>query len=244
MKQMIMITDGNSNEGVSPVTAAAQAYAKGIVVNVIGVVDREIDGMRGEREIEAIARAGGGIHRIVVPSRLAHTMQMMTRHTVVATIQQVVNQELRAIMQDDQATLAALPPEKRAQVVRSVDEWTETAPLQVALLIDASASMRDKFHEVRNAAQDLMLSLQARAGASELAVLHYPGNNTNIVEQDVGWTTELAKLDKILYKLNVKGTTPTGPAILQTISVFEGSGALVRDEGAAMRDSAWGDYVV
>jgi len=241
MKQIIVITDGNSNVGVSPVEAAAEAYERGVVVNVIGVVDEEGSGMSGEAEIEAIAKAGGGIHRIVSPAKLAYTMQMMTRHTVVATIQQVVNAELRSIFKDETASLATLPPEKRAMVVRSVDEWTETAPLKVALLIDASASMKNKFEAVREAAMDLMLSMQARGGHSELAVLHFPGNNANAVELDTEWTTELAKVEKILYKLNVKGTTPTGPAILRALALF--GGAAARGGGAAT-DAMWGDYVV
>jgi Ca-activated chloride channel family protein len=243
VKQIIVITDGNSNEGVSPISAAAEAYRNGVVVNVIGVVDQEADGLRGEREIEGIAKAGGGIHRIVSPAKLAYTMQMMTRHTVVATIQQVVNEELRTIFKDETASLAALAPEKRALVVKSVDEWTESAPLQVALLIDASASMKHKFEAVREAAVDLMLSMQARTGTSELAVLHFPGNNSNAVEMDVPWTTELAKIEKILYKLNVKGTTPTGPAILQALSMFAGGAVRLKtsaDQGGAL----WGDYVV
>jgi Ca-activated chloride channel family protein len=242
MKQIIVITDGNSNEGVSPVNAAAEAYANGVVVNVIGIVDQEAAGMRGEQEIEAIAKAGGGIHRLVSPARLAYTMQMMTRHTVVATIQQVVNEELRSIFKDEMASLATLSPEKRAQVVRSVDEWTESAPLQVVLLIDASASMKFKFDAVREAASDLLLSMQARTGKSELAVLHFPGNNTNAVEVDTEWTLELAKIEKILYKLNVKGTTPTGPAILQALSMLIGGAS--GSKKSASSDALWGDYVV
>ena len=241
MRQIIVITDGNSNEGVSPVTAAAEAYARGVVVNVIGVVDREAAGMHGEKEIEAIAKAGGGIHRIVSPTKLAYTMQMMTRHTVVATIQQVVNEELRSIFKDETASLETLPPAKRAEVVRSVDEWTETAPLRVALLIDASASMKHKFDAVREAAYDLMLSMQARAGKSELAVLHFPGNNANAVETVAPWTSELAKIEKILYKLNVKGTTPTGPAILDALALF---GVTPRASTRRASNAVWGDYVV
>ncbi|MCI3923255.1 VWA domain-containing protein [Paenibacillus sp. TRM 82003] len=242
MKQLILITDGNSNEGISPVAAAAQAYARGVVVNVIGIADQQSDGWRGEQEIEAIAKAGGGIHRFVSPAKLAYTMQMMTRHTVVATIQQVVNAELKSIFKDEQASIETLAPQKRAQIVKSVDEWTETAPLQVALLIDASASMKHKFQAVREAASDLMLSMQARSGRSELAVLHFPGNGSNAVEIDAEWTAELAKIEKILYKLNVKGTTPTGPAILQALSMFEGGGRA--KPAKTTEDALWGDYVV
>ena len=40
MKQILLVTDGCSNVGVSPVVAAAQAYAAGITVNVVGIVDQ------------------------------------------------------------------------------------------------------------------------------------------------------------------------------------------------------------
>lgn len=60
MKQILLITDGCSNVGISPVIAAAQAKAEGIVVNVIGLLnEHEIDEM-GADEIQEIARAGGG----------------------------------------------------------------------------------------------------------------------------------------------------------------------------------------
>ena len=47
MKQIILVTDGCSNVGVSPVSAAAQAYEEGVVVNVIGIVDRSEYGEYG-----------------------------------------------------------------------------------------------------------------------------------------------------------------------------------------------------
>jgi Ca-activated chloride channel family protein len=163
---------------------------------------------------------------------LSQTVQMMTRQTVVATIQGVVRKELQAIMGSQDGSIAALPPGQRAEVVRAVDDLTETAPLKVALLIDTSASMKPKIEAVREAAYDLMLSLRARQGKSELAVLYFPGNNTNAVQIEVAWTSDLAKLDKIFYKLNMKGTTPTGPALLETIAYMTGETAV------------WGDYVV
>lgn len=238
MKQIIVITDGNSNAGVCPVDAAAESFRRGVVVNVIGIVDAHQSGMRGEREIERIAQAGGGLHRIVTPTLLARTMQAMTRQTIVGTIRQVVNSELRAVLGDDAASLTTLSPEKRADVVRAVDEWTESAPLRVALVIDASASMKHKFDTVREAAVDFMLSLRARQGRSELAVIHFPGNGSKDVEIDVPWTSELAKVENILYKLNVKGTTPTGPAILAALRMFED------DAEELPQDAVWGHEVV
>lgn len=39
MKQILLITDGCSNVGPSPVLAAAEAQEEGITVNVVGVID-------------------------------------------------------------------------------------------------------------------------------------------------------------------------------------------------------------
>lgn len=79
----------------SPVLAAAHARQEGITVNVVGVVDYGTIGELGSREIADIAKAGGGLSRIASTSQLAQTIQMMTRKTVVQTIQQAVNKEVK-----------------------------------------------------------------------------------------------------------------------------------------------------
>lgn len=58
MKQIMLITDGCSNVGESPVLAAAHALQEGITVNVVGVVDYGTIGEIGAREIADIAKAG------------------------------------------------------------------------------------------------------------------------------------------------------------------------------------------
>ncbi|PYI50234.1 VWA domain-containing protein [Paenibacillus flagellatus] len=254
MKQILLITDGCSNVGLSPVVAAAHARREGIVVNVVGVVDDGELGERGATEIAEIARAGGGMSRIVAPGALTETVQMMTRKTVVQTIQQAVQHELRQLI-GPTAALEKLSPDRRGPVVRVIDELSETAPLRVALLIDTSASMRPKLRAVGEACRDLLASLRARKGKSEMSVLHFPGNT----EADVlaGWTSDLAKAGDLFYKLNMKGTTPTGPAIMKAAGhvlgtampeeATEAPGAW-RDTGRTSRtssgDGIWSDYIV
>ena len=217
MKQILLITDGCSNVGVSPVIAAAQAHAEGVAVNVIGVIDHGELGVLGSEEIREIAAAGGGMSRIVNSEQLSQTVQMMTRKTVNATIQHAVGKELQSILGISQ--IEQLPPDKRAEVVQVIDNLSETTSLRVALLIDASASMKPKLAAVREAIHDLLLSLRARTGVSELAVFHFPSTKTSDqeLEMDHGWTNQLANVDKMFYKINMKGTTPTGPALLQTL---------------------------
>lgn len=221
MKQIILITDGCSNVGISPVVAAAHAKVEGIIVHVVGVQHADDADDSAAVEIGEIAKAGGGMSRMVLPSQLSPTVQMMTRKTVAQTIQQVVGQELRSIL--GHSRLEALPPEQRSGVVRVIDDLTETASLKVALLIDASASMKPKLQAVKEAIVDLQLSLQSRMGESRIAVFHFPGNISGDQEvvMDLDWTHELANLNRLFYKLNMKGTTPTGPALLKVVQFMD-----------------------
>ncbi|GIP36349.1 VWA domain-containing protein [Paenibacillus sp. J2TS4] len=253
MKQIILVTDGCSNVGISPIAAAARALAEGIVVNVIGITDDGETGIYGIEEINEIARAGGGLSRLVAPSRVAQTMQMMTRKTMVHTIHDAVNRELRQIVGPD-AALESMNPEQRSQVVQVIDDLAETSGLKVALLVDASASMRPKLEAVREAIGDLMLSLQARRGTSEIAVFHFPDvQGGREVCMDLDWTNRLANVRNLFYKINMKGTTPTGPALLHVVQLLseERTGGMeggepVRPKACSQpgKDGMLSDYVV
>lgn len=219
MKQILLITDGCSNVGENPVLAAAHALQEGITVNVVGVIDHGTIGELGSREIADIAKAGGGLSRIVGTPQLAQTIQMMTRKTVVQTIQQAVNKEVKKILGD--GSIEELPPMQRSQVVHVVDELTETSPLRIALLIDASASMKPKLGAVEDAIRDLALSLEAREGQSEIAVFHFPGRtSSDDAELDMNWTSDMTGVRSLFSKLRMRGATPTGPAIFRVLEHF------------------------
>ncbi|WP_373233016.1 hypothetical protein [Cohnella sp.] len=215
MNQILLITDGGSNVGESPVIAAAHAYTEGITVNVAGVIDEGAIGEYGASEIAEIARAGGGISQIVTSRQLSRTVQMMTRQTVAGSIRQAVNMELRQLFGVE--SVGSLPPVKRAEVVKVMEEMEETITLSVALLIDASASMKPKLHAVEEAIRDLTLSLQARTGRSRVAVFHFPGDSENYCVMDSNWTSSSAKLGSLFGRIRMRGTTPTGPALLQVV---------------------------
>ncbi|TBL69054.1 hypothetical protein [Paenibacillus thalictri] len=250
MQQIILITDGCSNVGVSPVIAAAHAKAEQIVVNVIGVIDQGELGELGAFEIQEIAQSGGGMSRVVTSDQLSQTVQMMTRKTVMNTIQQAVGAELKQIL--GHSSPLELPPDQRSRVVQVMDDLSETSSLRVALLIDASASMKPKLAAVKEAIYDLQLSLQARSGESELTVFHFPGTGGEEVVMDIGWTKNVANLSKLFYKINMKGTTPTGPAMLHVVQFMTGRSADNRgltDTGRHVaasdtKDGMLSDYIV
>lgn len=218
LRQILLVTDGCSNSGISPVAAATLAREQGITVNVIGVIERNEIGEQGEREIREIAEAGGGLSDIVYPAQLAHTVQMLTRKAMTRTIHQVVNKELKDILGD--SGLEQLTPEKRVQVAGMVDELGERSAMQVVMLVDTSASMKTKLSAVQQAIHDFSISLRSRSGSSKMAVCSFPGKYQHL-DVRIPWTEQVEKAHQLTSGLTMSGITPTGPAIVEAIALFE-----------------------
>ena len=216
-KQITLITDGYSNQGVSPIVAAREAYIEGITVNVIGITDNRAFTNQGSSEIEGIAKAGGGLSQIVPIEEAAKTVQMVTRKAVNKTIQQVVHSQLTQILGKED--LLELPPSERIKVVQMMDQLAEHSVLKVLLLVDQSASMFKKMKRVEEALNDFQLSLLSRSGNSEISILSFPGGSGN-TDVRIPWTNEIKRISDLLRSMSPKGNTPTGPAILESISYF------------------------
>ncbi|MBO8164888.1 MAG: VWA domain-containing protein [Brevibacillus sp.] len=218
LRQILVVTDGCSNVGISPVAAAALAREQNITVNVIGVIDRDEMSEQGEREIREMAKAGGGLSDIVYPAQLSQTVQMLTRKAMTRTIQHVVHQELKEILGD--SSVVDLPPEKRVQVAGMVDELGERSHLDVVMLIDTSSSMKSKLKAVQQAIHDFSISLRSRSGTSRMAVCSFPGKQKHL-DVRIPWTEQVDKALQLGSNLTMSGVTPTGPAIVEAITLFE-----------------------
>ncbi|HEU4963414.1 MAG TPA: VWA domain-containing protein [Bacilli bacterium] len=219
MKQILLITDGCSNKGDDPVQIARVAKTQGIAVNVIGIVDGGDLNSAGRQEVQEIAEAGGGLSRIVEARQLAMTMQMVTKHTVQMTIQQVVNKELQQMLGTDSE---GLPPQKRGDVAEMVERMSDEAALQLALVIDTSASMIDKLPTVREAIRDLQIGLDVRQGQHQVAILTFPASRQQDVQvvSDFSATPDLSSFSS---QLQAGGSTPTGPALQAALGLFAGA---------------------
>ena len=239
IRQILLITDGCSNQGEDPVAMAALAHEQGITVNVIGVMEQDVIDEKGMTEIEAIAMSGGGVSQIVYAQQLSQTVQMVTRKAMNQTIQGVVNRELQQILGRSK-TMEDLPPEKRGEVMEVVDELGETVHLEVLILVDTSASMKQKLPTVKEALLDLSLSLNARTGENLFSLFAFPGKK-NDVEKLLDWTPKLQSLTSTFSQLTIGGITPTGPAIQAAISTFNQNrplrGLLASDDESYFEES-------
>jgi Ca-activated chloride channel homolog len=218
IRQILLITDGCSNQGDDPIAMAALAKEQGITVNVIGVMEHDVIDEKGMTEIDGIALSGGGVSQIVYAQQLSQTVQMVTRKAMTQTIHGVVNRELQQILGRSQ-TIEDLPPEKRGEVMEVVDELGETVELEVLILVDTSASMKHKLPTVKEALLDLSLSLNARTGENQFSVFVFPGKK-NDVEKLLDWTPKLQSLTSIFSQLTTGGITPTGPALRTALASF------------------------
>ncbi|MBN8211055.1 VWA domain-containing protein [Bacillus sp. NTK071] len=219
LRQILLITDGCSNQGEDPVAMAALAREHGMTVNVIGVLDENERTDSGLKEIENIALSGGGIHQLVYARQLSHTVQMVTRKAMTQTIQGFIHKELQSILGAEKE-IEDLPPDKRGQVVEVVDELGETMDLEVLIMIDTSASMQHKLPTVEDALLDLSISLHSRIGQNEYALYAFPGKRKQ-VEQLMNWTPQMKDIHTIFPKLSSGGITPTGPALKEAIEAYQ-----------------------
>src|SRR5690625_6412389 len=129
LQQILLITDGYSNEGEDPTAVATLAQQSGITVNVIGVLDDGEKQPSGLKEIEEIAHCGGGMSQIVLKESLSQTVQMVTKQAMNQTIQGFVNEELTNILGEDREMID-IEPEKRAELMEVVEELEHTSELQ------------------------------------------------------------------------------------------------------------------
>ncbi len=220
IRQILLITDGCSNQGEDPVRVSEQIAQQGISVNVIGVMeDDQTENPTGLAEVNEIAQAGNGVSRIVYAEELSETVQMVTQKAMTQTIQGYVSQELKGIFGKEMRE-EDLPPDTKEEVQEIVEELGETVDLQVLILIDTSASMQDKMSAVRESLNDMVISLKSRMGSYYFSIYQFP-TRRKITKQLLSWTNRGADIAKVFPKLATGGITPTGSALKEAVKIFD-----------------------
>lgn len=221
LRQILLLTDGCSNSGENPVKCAEMAFNNGITVNVIGILDEEetdTEMHEGFEEIQQIAKAGGGINQIVYKENLSQTVQAVTQQAMTQTLQGFVNKELLQIFGQKQ-TIEDIEPTKRGEVMELVEDLGELCKLEVLILVDTSASMRDKLLTVKEALIDLSINLHARTGENHFAIYQFP-HRRDAIGLISDWSRKLDPISVIFPKFLSGGVTPTGPAIREAVYQF------------------------
>lgn len=215
LKQIILISDGQSNRGAHPGKMAELALEEGIRVNTIGIIDDDKNQM-AIMELEDIAEKGGGVCELTHLNYLSETLSRVTINSIYTTIEQMVSQELKEIMDLD---VKEVSPTDRYKFVKLIDRIGDEVDLKCLILLDASGSMKHKIHIAKKSILELLLFLEERKGKNEIAVSVFPGKE-GYYELLCEFTQDLDKLKNSLEVIQTGGITPTGPAIEGAINIF------------------------
>jgi Ca-activated chloride channel family protein len=211
IRQIVVITDGKSNIGFSPIEAASKANRLGIVVSTIGIIGHTGEGNESDiEELEGIAKAGNGLCDYTHLEALGRTVQVMTQKTAQRTIEQIVSRQLKSIIGVD---MSSLEPKSRYKLVDFIENFGDTINLKCVIVLDTSGSMNSKLDTAKKSLIELMQSLSSRKGESKIAVIKYPGNNVEAASVVCGFTDSTEHLTNRLNRMHAGGGTPTGPAI-------------------------------
>lgn len=218
IRQIILVTDGQSNVGGDPVVAARNAFNKNITVNTIGIINQKDQREEPFEEIVNIAQNGGGNYEYTYIDNLSQTMQSITYKTVNQTLQSIVNKQLKQIIGED---LNNMPPTERSKILNYIDSFSEEIAIQCCILLDCSGSMASKIHAARHSILDLISSFKGRKGKVELAIITFPGDTPESCEVVHHFYDDNSELERSLYKVKPKGGTPTAYAINYAAELIE-----------------------
>ncbi|MBA1334612.1 MAG: hypothetical protein HPY66_2516 [Firmicutes bacterium] len=225
LKEIIVVTDGRSNIGGDPEEAARIAHREGIIVNSIGIVENG-----GEEdpfiELEGIAKAGGGLCDIIPMTRLDYSMQMITRHSVQMTLERAVSFQLKKITG---YRLDEMDPESRGRIIEYIKRVSDEISIKCVVLLDCSGSMANKMDTALSSIEELLISLNARKGISQLGVVIFPGKTGREYQIVSGFTSDFSVLSKNLKGITTGGGTPTYGGIMGAVELFAEEGLQIAD---------------
>lgn len=241
IRQIIIITDGKSNIGISPIEAARQANKAGIVVSTIGIINQDSDDEeRDIEELEGIAKAGGGLCEYTHLENLGMTVQIMTQKTAQRTIEQIVSRQLKSIAGVD---INKLEPKSRFKIVDFIENFGDSINLRCAVVLDTSGSMKNKLETAKKSMTELLQNLKSRRGRSKIAIIKYPGFNNDYASIICSFTDSEEFLKDRLDLLRAGGGTPTGPAIERAYQLIIKSKDSEYDDSSAYIEAQDGEVV-
>ncbi|SCG84221.1 putative protein yabS [Proteiniborus sp. DW1] len=215
-RQIMLITDGESNEGIDPITAAKEGHNRGVTISTIGITDKTND-ERPLSEIKDIAEAGGGVWELTNIQNLSMALSMATVKSVYKTIEEAVSKELKEIIGTG---LNDIPPESRIKVTDMIDRLGDEINIKCCIVIDSSSSMTNKMSMAKKSIINLLRVLEQRKGKTEIAVISYPGKNKDQYDILCNFTEDVSLLEESLNKILIGGNTPTGPAIESAVQLL------------------------
>lgn len=208
-RQIILVTDGESNIGGDPIQMATEISKDGINISTIGIIDKtsKEDSLL---EVNKIADCGNGICEITEIFNLQQTMELVTQKSIHRTIETAVNNELKSILNKD---MDDIHPTSRDRIIKLIDDFSDKMNLKCIVLLDCSKSMNNKIEIAKQSIVNLLNILSKREGKSKISVIGYPNGNVGYYNIISDFTEDFHELESKLKNVKVSGMTPTAKAL-------------------------------
>ncbi|MBS4537579.1 VWA domain-containing protein [Clostridium sp. D2Q-11] len=217
-KQIILVTDGESNGEGDPIEIANMISEQGITISTIGIIG-ENSSQKSKYEVEQIAKIGRGVCELTELSKLQQTMQMVTQKSIYQTIQTAVNKELKSIINTE---VNDLNPNSREKIMDLMDNLSDTINLKCIILLDTSKSMTNKINIAKKSILSLLNILNSREGKSEIAVIAFPHIERENYKLICDFTEDISLLKESLSIITTSGMTPTAEALEGALQILDG----------------------
>ncbi|KNF07818.1 hypothetical protein CLPU_12c00910 [Gottschalkia purinilytica] len=215
-KQIILVTDGESNIGGDPTIIAKEGNERGVAISTIGIISNE-EKEESLAEIQDIATLGGGVWEYTNIQELTSAMSMVTMKSVYKTIEEAVNKELKEIVGTE---LDEIHPSSRKKITDVIDKLGDEIDIKSCVIIDCSGSMKNKINIAKSSILNLLRVLNGRKGKTEISVIGYPGHKGQDFNILCNFTENIVELEKALQKIEIGGRTPTASALKAGIQLL------------------------
>ncbi|MGL4818714.1 MAG: VWA domain-containing protein [Bacilli bacterium] len=203
IKQILLLTDGHSNQGIRPEVVSTLALEQNVRVNVVGIGVKEQDA----NELLRIALCGGGNFEIAERTSLAEAVVSVSRSSFDRNIHDTVLRDVARLVGDK-----VLTPTQQKTYEAVVSRLSEEASVSVVILIDTSGSMETHMTAVFDAIQSLIAAYPNRI---MFKLCSFPGKYEAAVQHS-SWRKTLEEMPALVFG----GLTPTGPALYEALSHF------------------------
>ncbi|NBI07499.1 vWA domain-containing protein [Senegalia massiliensis] len=208
LKQIILVTDGESNSFKNPINITKKVIKEGITVSTIGILN-EKSNTRAKFELESIADIGKGVCELTNIENLSSTVYNTTKKSIYNTLQSVINTELKKVVGSD---ISNVDPTCRQKVIMMMEDLSDSFDLKTIILLDTSKSMNLKVNAAKKSIINLLNTLKSRKGKNHIAVMIFPYKDKDY-KLICDFTDNIRTLKKSLKSIVTQGLTPTGEAL-------------------------------
>lgn len=216
LKQIILVTDGESNGFKEPINSIKTIVKNGITISTIGILDKK-SSEKTLFEIQQMAKIGRGVCETTDLDNLSSTMYSTTQKSIYNTLNSVINHELKNIMNKDTKNI---DPSSREKVINMMEDLSDTLDLKTIILLDTSKSMGFKIEEAKKSIINLLNILKSRKGKNNIGVVIFPYKD-NDYKLICDFTDDVNIIKKNLKDIVIGGLTPTAEALEGAFRIME-----------------------